>query len=105
MSKRNKLSKYNPTGKVIGIDTGFVQAATLLDIAATAAIEAKDFDLLARVAGQWIELSRTMGRVLGGPSDEEFEGPEHAGSEHPTGPIGFGVTAAQLKEHHGRTNK
>jgi hypothetical protein len=108
MSKKNKKPKYNPTGKYIGLDTGFVQAAVLLDMAALDAIESRDYKRAADIARQWIELSMVMKNTLAPPEGEDFEGEEHdheSGSDHPAGPIGFGVTAAQLKEHHGRTNK
>lgn len=103
MSK--KKTKYKPTGKFIGIDTGFIQAATLLDLAALDAVESKDYERAASIARQWIELSISMKHALspesGGEFDEDEEGDLE--SDHSPAPIGFGVTAQQLKEHHGRT--
>jgi hypothetical protein len=103
-----KKQKYKATGKYISLDTGFIQAATLLDMAAQDAIESKDFKRAAELARQWIELSMVMKTVLASGEGEDFEGEEHdhdGGSDHSAGPIGFGVTAQQLKEHHGRTSK
>lgn len=104
MSK--KKLKYKPTGNMIGLDTGFIQASTLLDMAAVDALESRDFERAADIARQWIELSMAMKKVLthGDDEDGEYEG-EDGESDHRPGPIGFGVTAQAIKEHYDRTSK
>jgi len=101
----SKNLKYKPTKQYIGVDTGFIQAATLLDMAAVNAVESKDFAAVAQIARQWVELSLAMKAALtpepGGEDDDE----EDHGSSHEHGPVGFGVTVKDIKEHNDRINR
>lgn len=100
MSKKNL--KYKPTGKFIGIETGFIQAATLLDIAATSALESRDFELVAQIASKWMELSLTMKNVLPKSEMEEEEEEDPHQHHHKAAPVGFGVTAQEIKDYNAR---
>jgi hypothetical protein len=102
LSKKNKPAKYRITKNVIGIDTGFIQASMMLDIAAQKAIATGDTEAMVSVADSWVGLSVAMKEVLDAPEEVDDEDDE-AGSRHDKGsPIGFGVTAKDIKEYHDR---
>ena len=100
MSKQKP--KYKITKKYINIETGLVQAAQLLDIAAVNAVEAKDNALMVDIAAQWVDISRAMTEALKPKMLEEEEEEESTHRHHEVGPVGFGVTAQELKEYHDR---
>lgn len=106
MAKNNKM-KYKPTKKFISVETGFIQAATLLDIAAVNAVESRDYKHATEIAKAWMDLSVAMGEVLTAVSgdDEDDEDDELPPSKRQAAPVGFGVTAKELEEYHARTSK
>lgn len=100
-----KMPRYKKTGKIIGIDTGFVQAATLLDIAANEAINKGTAQDIVEVADAWMNLSLAMKTVLGlEPQPDDEDDPEGHGNRERSGPVGFGVTAKEIKDHHDRNH-
>lgn len=103
-----KQPKYKPTKNELGLHTGFIQASTLLDIAALDAVSRGDVSTMLQVAKQWVEFSATMRQTLGPPTEEEdASDDEEDDSSHRrrAAPVGFGVTAKELTDHHARTNK
>ena len=109
MSKKSKNLRYKPTKKFIGIETGLVQAANLLDIAAVGAIAAKDHNLMVDIAAQWLDLSRAIKESLAAPkgmNNDKNDNEDHDHAHPHAAPVGFGVTAQEIKDyHHGRDNK
>ena len=99
MSKKNKPARYRTTKNVIGVDTGFIQASMMLDVAAQRAIALGDVEAMVNIADSWLNMSAVMKDVLG-PPEEMDEDDDEAGSRHEKGsPIGFGVTVKEIKDH------
>ena len=103
----SKKPKYRLTKNELGLHTGFIQASNMLDIIAVQAIERGDVATMLQVAKQWVEFSATMRETLGPPTEGEEPDDEEDDSGHRRGaaPVGFGVTAKELTDHHARTNK
>lgn len=101
----NKNLKYKPTKQYIGVETGFIQAAALLDMAAVNAVESKNFDAAVKIAEQWVELSLALKAVMTGEDGEEDDDDEDHSSSHEHGPVGFGVTVQAIKEHNDKLNR
>ena len=68
--------KYTPAGDDISVETAYLQAATLLDIAAKHAIQTQDVDKMQTLAVLWMDLGE---HLLNGPDqdddDEKGDGP------------------------------
>jgi len=102
LSNKNKQAKYKLTKNYIGMDTGFIQAAQMLDVAAQKAIATNNIEAMVDVADSWVNMSLAMKTVLDPPEEVEDED-EESGSRHAKGsPVGFGVTAQDIKEYHDR---
>jgi hypothetical protein len=94
-----KEAKYKPTKNYIGMDTGFIQAAQMLDVAAQNAIATKNIEAMVDVADSWVNMSLAMKTVLDPPEESDDEDDE-SGSRHERGaPVGFGVTAKDIKDY------
>lgn len=65
-----KKAKYEPTGDEISVEVAYMQAATILDVAAAFAIEERSLEGLQTLAVLWMELGE---RLMNGPDDEEGE--------------------------------
>lgn len=103
MSKKNKIAAYKITKNYIGMDTGFIQAAQMLDVAAQNAIATGNVTAMVEVADSWINMSLAMKTVLDPPEEMEEDDEEDSGSRHDKGsPVGFGVSVKDIKEHHDR---
>ena len=103
-----KKNRYKPTGKFIGIDTGFVQAANLLDMAAMQAVERGDVSAMTEIAEKWMDMSVAMKAVMMPHKEDEAEEEDESAPgirERKTGPVGFTATVEEMKEWNARTNK
>ena len=102
MSNKNKQAKYKPTKNYIGMDTGFIQAAQMLDVAAQSAITTGNVEAMVEIADSWVNMSIAMKTVLDPPEEVDDEDDE-SGSRHAKGsPVGFGVTSKDIMEYHDR---
>jgi hypothetical protein len=101
LSNKNKQATYKPTKKFIGVETGFIQAAQMLDVAAQHAIASRNVEAMVDVADSWVNMSLAMNTVIEKPEEMEDDDEDESGSRHDRGaPVGFGVTAKDIKEYH-----
>ena len=97
MVAKKKVPPYEAFGNELSPAVSFLQAASLLDVAAELAVESRDTETLSGLALIWMQLGeRLMGPPSGGTPEGESEGPTELGSE-PRQPVGF-ASATTIKE-------
>lgn len=103
MSKKKKKKAktqelfYETIGESISPGTAYLQAASLLDMAAMMAVEYADPEAMGAVAHQWME----MAVLMQGDKSSEEEEPEESFTE--TKVIGFGTKEMrEVAEHDAR---
>ena len=98
VAKMKQMPVYEAFGNELSPAVSFLQAASLLDLAAGYAVESRDTETLSGLALIWMQLGdRLMGPSQSSETETEDEEPTDLGST-PRQPVGFAGTTHEILE-------